>query len=96
MTKILPNIRVNFLVRFALKPLFYRVTTSNCSENSLVPFVRFFAFAGPFLPFDQKGKRFASSSQNSKENPGDLEVVGGGANLILTQTWFVGNSRPGS
>ena len=53
MTKILPNIRVNFLVRFASKPFFYWVMTgnpSNCSENSLVLFVRFFGFMGPFWP----------------------------------------------
>ena len=50
-TKSLPNIWVNFLVRFASKPLFYWVMTgnpSNCSENSLVLFVRFFGFVGPF------------------------------------------------
>ena len=31
-TKILPNVRVNFLVRFASKPWFYWVTTSNPLE----------------------------------------------------------------
>ena len=36
--------RVNFLVRFASKPLFYWVVPSNCSEISLVLFVRFFGF----------------------------------------------------
>ena len=43
-TKISPNFRVNFLVRFASKPLFYWVVPSNCSDNSLVLFVRFFGF----------------------------------------------------
>ena len=51
-TKILPNVRVNFLVRFASEPLFYWVVTGNpppnCSENSLVLFVRFFGFVGLF------------------------------------------------
>ena len=32
MTKILPNVRVNFLVRFASKPLFYWVMTGNPLE----------------------------------------------------------------
>ena len=41
-TKILPNFRANFLVRFASKPLFYWIVPSNCSENSLVLFVLFF------------------------------------------------------
>ena len=36
--------RVNFLVRFASKPLFYWLVPSNCSENSLVLFVRLFGF----------------------------------------------------
>ena len=53
-TKILPNFRVNFLVRFAskrfLNPLFYCAVSSNCSENSLVLFVRFFGFGVPFWP----------------------------------------------
>ena len=31
-TKILPNVRVNFLVRFASKPLFYWIMTSNPLE----------------------------------------------------------------
>ena len=47
-TKISPNFRVNFLVRFASKPMFYwvngPVTPSNRSENSLALFVRFFGF----------------------------------------------------
>ena len=43
-TKISPNFRVNFLVRSASKPLFYWVVPSNCSEDSLVLFVRFFGF----------------------------------------------------
>ena len=34
----------DFLVGFASKPLFYWVAPSNCSENSLVLFVRFFGF----------------------------------------------------
>ena len=41
-TKISPNFRVNFLVRFASTPLFYWVVPSTCSDNSLVLFVRFF------------------------------------------------------
>ena len=58
-TKILPNVRVNFLVRFASKPLFCWVMTgnpSNCSENSLVLFVRFFGFVGPFRLLTQCSK----------------------------------------
>ena len=43
-TKILPNFRLNFLVRFASKPLFYWVVPSNRSVNSLVLFVQFFGF----------------------------------------------------
>ena len=46
----LPNFRVNFLVRFASKPFFYWVVPLNCSENSLVLFVRFFGFGVPFWP----------------------------------------------
>ena len=48
-TKILPNFRVNFLVRFASKPFFYRVVPSNCSEDSLVLFVHFFWLWGSFF-----------------------------------------------
>ena len=51
-TKMLPNFRVNFLVRFASKSLFYWVLPSNCSENYLVLFVRFFGFGVPFLALD--------------------------------------------
>ena len=47
-TKILPNFRVNFLMRFALKRLFYWVVPSNCSENSLALFVRSFGFGVRF------------------------------------------------
>ena len=47
--KILPNFRVNFLVRFASKPLFYWVLPSNCSENYLVLFVRIFWLWGCFF-----------------------------------------------
>ena len=43
-TKSSPIFRVNFLVRFASKPLFYWIVPSNCSENSLVLFVRFFGY----------------------------------------------------
>ena len=47
-TKILPNFRVKYLVRFASKPFVLLgddpVTPSNCSENYMVPFVRFFGF----------------------------------------------------
>ena len=43
-TKISTNFRVNFLVRFVSKPLFYWVVPSNCSENSLVLLLRFFGF----------------------------------------------------
>ena len=50
-TKILPNFRVNFLARFASKPLFYWVVPSNCSENSLVLFMRFFGFGVLFGPW---------------------------------------------
>ena len=43
-TKIWPNVRVNFLVQFASKPLFYcRIVQKIC----LVPFVRFLGFVGP-------------------------------------------------
>ena len=41
-TKIPPNFRVNFLLRFASKSLFCCVVPSIFSENSLVLFVRFF------------------------------------------------------
>ena len=50
-TKILPNFRVNFLVRFASKPLFCWGVPSNCSENSLVLFVQFFGFGVLFWPW---------------------------------------------
>ena len=49
-TKILPNFWLNFLVRFASKPLFYWVVPSNCSEKSLVLFVHFFGFGVLFGP----------------------------------------------
>ena len=49
-TKILPNFRVNFLVRFASKVLFYWPVPSNCSENSLVLFVRIFGSGALFWP----------------------------------------------
>ena len=48
-TKISPNFRVNFLVRFASRLLFYWVAPSNCSENVLVLFVLFFGPWGSFL-----------------------------------------------
>ena len=57
-TKIVPSFRVNFLVRFASKPLFYWVMPLNCSEKSLVLFVRFFGFVGPSWPLN-----FASSQK---------------------------------
>ena len=51
-TKILPNVRVNFRVRFASKPFCLQgddsITPYNCSDNSLVLFVRFFGFVSPF------------------------------------------------
>ena len=50
MTKSLPNFRLSFLVRFASKPLFHWVIPSDCSENSLVPFVRFFGFVSRSWP----------------------------------------------
>ena len=49
-TKILPNFRVNFLVRFASKPLLCWPVPSNRSEDSLVLFVRFFGFEVSFWP----------------------------------------------
>ena len=48
-TKTLPNFRMNSLVRFASKPLFYWLVPSNCSESSLVLFVQFVGFWGSFL-----------------------------------------------
>ena len=45
-TKIWPNFRVNFLVWFASRPLFYWIVPSNCPEKSLVLFVRFFVAFG--------------------------------------------------
>ena len=48
-TKILPNFRLNFLVRFASKPLCYRVVPSNYSENSLALFVLYFFWALGFF-----------------------------------------------
>ena len=51
MTKILPNVRVNFLVRFASKPLFYREMTGNPLElfRKFFGAVRaIFGFVGPF------------------------------------------------
>ena len=49
-TKILLNFRVNLLVRFASKRLFYWVVPSKSSDNSLVLFVRFFGFGFSFGP----------------------------------------------
>ena len=43
-TKILPNFWVNFLVRFASKPLFFLGSAPNCSDSSLVLFAGFFGF----------------------------------------------------
>ena len=65
-TKILPNFRVNFLVRFASKPWFYWVVPSNCSDNSLVLFVRFFGFGVLFLPLEFWGFRESSSKVTPK------------------------------
>ena len=50
-TKILPNVRVNFLARFASKPLFYWVVTGNPLGlfRKFFGAVRaFFGFVGPF------------------------------------------------
>ena len=49
--EISPNFWVNFLARFASKPLFYWVAPSNSSENSLVLFVRFWLWSS-FLALD--------------------------------------------
>ena len=49
-TKILPNFWVNFLVRFASKPLFCWVVSSNCSEDSLVLFTRVLSLGFFFGP----------------------------------------------
>ena len=52
-TKILPNFRVNFRLRFASKPLFCCIVPSNCSENSLALFiVLFLGFWGTFFALD--------------------------------------------
>ena len=49
-TKILLNCQVNFLARFASKPLLHWVVPSSCSENDLVLSVRFFGFGVLFWP----------------------------------------------
>ena len=54
-TKISPNVRVNFLARFASKPLFCWVVPSNCSDNSLVLFVRFCGFGVLFSLLQTSG-----------------------------------------
>ena len=65
-TKTLPNVRVNFLVRFASKPLFYWVMTGNPLElfRKFFGAVRaLFGFVGPFWPpMQYKLKRFLRSS----------------------------------
>ena len=78
--RFLPNFRVNFLVRFASKPLFYWVVPSNCSENSLVLFVRFFGFGVLFWPLI-KGMSARKMSA---------------ANVSIMFLWFVcgGDSHP--
>ena len=61
-TKILPNVRVNFLARFASKPLFYWVMTGNPLEllRKFFGAVRaIFWFCGPFLvPDFGPGKKY--------------------------------------
>ena len=42
----------NILVRFASKPSFYWVVSSNCSETCLVPFVQFSGLGFFFSPFN--------------------------------------------
>ena len=69
-TKILPNFRVNFLVRFASKPLFYWVVPSNCSQHVLVVFVRFFGFGVLFWPLTFSSRKPpALTSINLREDP---------------------------
>ena len=46
MTKVLPNFRA----QFASKALFYWIVPSNCSENSLVLFMRSLGFGVLFWP----------------------------------------------
>ena len=61
-TKILPNVRVNFLVRFASKPLFYWVMTGNPLElfRKFFGAVRaIFWLCGSFLAPDFWGNKFS-------------------------------------
>ena len=46
---------VNFLVRFASQPLLYWVVPSNCSEHSVVLFVRFFCSGVLFWHLNANG-----------------------------------------
>ena len=71
---------MNFLVRFASKHLFYWIMPSHCSENSLVPFVRFFGFGVLSLLLSYVGKpRTREIVQKEKKKLEKwLEVVRGG------------------
>ena len=70
-TKILPNFRVNFLMRFASKFLFYWEVPSNCSENSLVMFMRFFGFGRAFF----KGGDLNPGERHSRDTRDDGTVT---------------------
>ena len=86
-TKMLPNFRVNFLVRFASKPLFYWVLPSKCSEIYLVLFVRFFGHGVLFWPLKDTqtgrgnssimmdGRSYASAATNTTITKATIMVV---------------------
>ena len=59
-TKILPNFRVNFLARFASKPLFYWVVPSNCSEKFFRAVRAILWLWGSFLALDWNRYRSVS------------------------------------
>ena len=68
LTKIFPNVQVNFLAQLASKPLFYWIMTS---ENSLVLLVRFFGFVAPFWVLS-KIARFEITERSAKSQPDHL------------------------
>ena len=71
--KIMPNFRVNFLVRF-VKPLFYSVVRSKCSESSLGLFTRIFGFGVLFLPLNTSARPLNNAGIFQNERPENVRT----------------------
>ena len=93
--KDLPNVRVNFLVRFASTPLFYwemTLTPSNCSEDSLVLFARIFGLVGPFRPqMKETATTFSGFLIGSDRKPADIsdQTLGCPLRFARLTDWWV-------